>query len=376
MSQNYQDPLIPGFIMRSARAEDNEQLTALIAETMPSNGMIMSFQRQPSYITATHAQYEYPDIQVVVPESQPELIVGMMNLGHRECYINGVIERLRYVGDLRLHREYRGKYVLELMMSYLYQHIPAHDFLQAVILDDNRVARHLLHQERAGFPQPYIYDDIRTFTVTKVKYKSYFSNYSVIQLNPQHLDEANLFIEKMAKHYNFLPSYNFFDLQAGHPYWNGMQMHDFYLVYNAEMCLVGLYGLWDQKSFKQTKVKSYASWLNYFKPFYNLYAQITRNIMLPKAGEAFDYLMLHSMLCAPHDSEVFHSMLHHACLQTKQRGKQAYCLTLACKDQRIDMMSVTRHHKISAKHSFHSFGSNPFDIFAPEKISYFEVGRI
>ncbi len=62
----------------------------------------------PSYLAASQAQYNRPDLKVVVPVDNPSFVVAMMNLGWRYCYINGQADLMRYVADLRMHSEYRG----------------------------------------------------------------------------------------------------------------------------------------------------------------------------------------------------------------------------------------------------------------------------
>lgn len=48
----YRSPNEPNFVVRSATVADDEQLVKLIAETMPSNGMTLAFERYPSYLGA------------------------------------------------------------------------------------------------------------------------------------------------------------------------------------------------------------------------------------------------------------------------------------------------------------------------------------
>lgn len=81
--QIYRSKNEPSFLVRSTTSEDDEQLVQLIAETMPSNGMTLAFERYSTYLRASHAQYNRPDIKLVVPEGNPAPVVGMMNLGWR-----------------------------------------------------------------------------------------------------------------------------------------------------------------------------------------------------------------------------------------------------------------------------------------------------
>ena len=376
-NQIYRSKNEANFLVRSATEADDEQLVQLIAETMPSNGMTLAFERYPSYLAASHAQYNRPDIKLVVPEENPAQVLGMMNLGWRDCFINGQAEGLRYVADLRLHPMHRGNKVLRLLMDYVYDSIPLDTIFESVVLEDNTVACNILHHQRKGFPLPFHYDDIRTFTVSQAEKPKQFAHYRFQQMNSGHVGEANTFIRTMKQHYNFLPTYDFSGLaESNHPFWLGMNIQDFYIMYDQHNQVVGLYGLWNQKPFKQTRVVDYSRPLKLIKPFYNLYAGMRGVLSLPKKNDAFEYLMIHSALCHPEKQGVFASLIFHAKQQTKLHRKQAFCITLANKDPRIHWMRNTTSHVIQAKHYFHSFKANPSDVFDRNKISYFEVGRI
>ena len=208
-NQIYRSKNEPNFLVRDATQADDEQLVQLIAETMPSNGMTLAFERYPSYLSASHAQYNRPDIKLVVPEENPAQVVGMMNLGWRYCFINGQPELLRYVADLRMHPAHRGNKVLRLLMDYV-DEIPLDTIFESVVLEDNTVACNILHNERKGFPKPFHYDDIRTFTVSQAQRPAQFGRYHFEQMNTNHVSEANAFISTMKQHYNFLPNYDFF----------------------------------------------------------------------------------------------------------------------------------------------------------------------
>ncbi|WP_180007878.1 MULTISPECIES: GNAT family N-acetyltransferase [unclassified Acinetobacter] len=365
------------FAVRNATVEDDEQLMKISAETVPSNGITLSYERHPSYLAASHAQYNRPDLKVVVPVDDPSIVIAMMNLGWRYCYINGQPDLMRYVADLRMNPAYRGAKVMRLLMDYLHDEIPQDTIFESVVLNDNIVAASILHHERSGFPLPYFYDEIRTFTVSQAVKPKTFNQYQFKTLTAERVDEANDFILKMKDHYNFLPSYDFNALVDGqNPFWACLNLDDFYLIYDQHNQLVGLYGLWNQKSFKQTRVIDYSRSLKLMKPFYNAYASVRGVLLLPKIHGTFDYLMLHSPLCHPEHLDVFASLIFHAKQQTKQRGKETYCITLAEKDPRIEWMKNTTSHVLKAKHYFHSFKANPYAAFDRKRISYFEVGRI
>lgn len=371
----YRSVKAPEFFLRDATEQDDARLLELISETMPCNGMILSYERSPRYFDATRTQYTTPDIKLVCLEDKPEHIVAMINLGLKRCFINGQDTEMSYVADLRLDPHYRGKKTLNFIMDYVYLHFPKHYFFQSVVLNDNAIARHILHQQRQDFPLPYLYDEVATYTISKVKPPKNHQ-FEVKTLEPSLISSANEFAQSMKQHFNFLPVYDFNDLAQGdHPYWLGMKLEDFKLIYKQGK-VVGLFGLWNQKQFKQTKVKEYSKGLKLVRPFYNFIAKRTGQILLPNQNGYLNYLMIHSALCDPNDREAFEQILYQANLDTKAKNFQTFCITLAEQDPRIQQMKNVKSHIIRAKHALHSFEATPDQYFDRSKISYFEVGRI
>ncbi|NHB57063.1 GNAT family N-acetyltransferase [Acinetobacter shaoyimingii] len=373
----YRSESAPGFLMRDALLTDDEQLTALIAEAMPSNGMILSFDRAPSYFQATRTLYTQPEIKVLVMDDQPDRIIGMVNFGWKDCYINGQHSTIRYVADLRLRSKARGQNTLDIIVEYLYQNVPRESFYESVVLNDNLMARHVLHRPREKFPVPFMYDDITTYTISKVKPPASNLNLRIQTMDETWIERVNQFVDALKDDFNFLPTYDFNQLKEGnHHYWKGMQLSDFSVVLNPENEIVGLFGLWNQKSFKQTRVKKYSLSLKLLRPFYNAWAKQTGQLLLPKEQDSFDYLMLHSALCKPSNVEVYQYILYQAYIQMKQRNKNAFCTTLAHKDPRITAMKDVKAHVMHATHGLHSYETDAYQYFDQDKISYFEVGRI
>lgn len=363
-------------LIRDANEHDDAQLSALVAETMPSNGMVLSFQRSPSYFQAAFVQYSCPEIKVMCLKEQPEKIIAIMNIGFKKCYINNEISQIRYVSDLRIVKKYRGMQTIELMMDYLHSHIAEDEFLQSIVLEDNHLARHMMHKSRPHFPQPYIHDEITTYNISKVPQSFQTDQFKRRVLSKELIPAVNQFVDQMKYHFNFMPNYEFNELlndQSG--FWRGLALDNFSVIFEKEQ-IVGLMGIWNQKSFKQTKVVEYSTRLKWLKPLYNAYANLTGRIKLPQYNEDFEYLMTHSVLCEPSRLEVFAYQLFLLNKQCKALGQSSYCITLSRDDPRKKLADRCQSHKMHAIHALHSFKANPLGQFDRSKVSYFEVGRI
>ena len=375
-TEMYRTKMVEGLHVRPAHISEDQQLVKLIAESMPSNGVLLSFERYPSYFKATQTQYEQPWVMVMAADDQPEKILAMFNLGTRHCYINGLAKPLRYVGDLRIGKTTRGKGLMNLFMLYVKHTFSDQEIYQTVILNDNVIARKVLHANRPGVPAHYISDQVETHTLTGFKVKKQLNpNLSVTHMTRADITPINRFIQHMADYYNFLPAYDFNELLAQHPYWNGLSINDFYIVRRGGQ-IVGLFGLWNQKSFKQTRIADYSQLISFVRPAYNYWAKLTHQLRLPQKGNTLNYMMLHSALCNPYDTELFENILRIAHQKSAAQKCHAICFTLAENDPRRDCKKVIISQKVQAIHAFHCFHDNPLNQFDAKRISYLECGRI
>lgn len=373
---SFRHPAAPQLMMRLADIQDNDQLLELISAPMPSNGVMVGMERSPSYFNATQTQYTDPQPWVIFSDEHPNVIMAMYNIGERPCYVNGQVEQVRYIGDLRVNTKVRGKGLVRMMMKHLPNFIQGDAYVQTLILSGNTAAREMLHQSRSGFPQHYERDLIETLTMTGLKSKvAKDPSLSFKTALPTDVPAMSDWVRQMSAYFNFLPDYHFEDLLAGAPYWRGLNINDFTLVYRDRV-LVGLFGLWNQKPFKQTRIVDYHRLIGVARPFYNIFAQATERMLLPKRGELVPYLMLHSALCDPADVALFDQMVREAYRQTKARGQRALCFSLSQHDPRVAANTAYKGERIIGHHAFHSYGQNPLLSFDAHRVSYIECGRV
>lgn len=371
-------PDFPDWVMRAANPADNQQLLALVASAMPSSGLMLSLSRQPDYAVACQAAFTQSETWVIAAVDQPERLVGMYTLSARPCYVDGQVEMLRYLGDFRIDPAVRGQKLTRLVMRHLRTRLPEQYYAQAVVLADNKVAKQTLHRPHKDFVTHYTDQTLYTMTMTGCRRAGRADAQSELTHRVAvagDVPQMNAFVQSMAQHFNFLPRYDFADVLSQQSYWQGLHISDFSLVFRGRE-LVGLYGLWDQKSFKQTRVISYHPLIVLIRPLYNIWARHNQRLLLPPKGELLEYLMLHSPLCQPDDIDAFDYMVQSAFAQTLQRGVTALCYSLIERDPRRVVQSRHYGNVIRGLHGFYSFGENPAPRFDTQRLTYLECGRI
>ncbi len=374
-NNSYEKDMNTDFFVRPATMHDDEQLATMVAKKMTCAGVKLSFERYPSYLKASHAHYNQPQTMVAVSKREPNKVLAMLNVGKRNCYLNGSIKSLRYVSDFRVN-DVKSNHLTKLLMDYLRSTSPTDELYQSIMLSDQSTLLHTLTHKDSGVPKRFPIDSIETHTLTGFKFtKQLNPNIRVSAMSASDIGEVNRFVAHMSDYYNFLPAYDFNDLLKGDEYWLGLNIDDF-LVFKRNDQIVGLCGLWDQTEFKQTRIGHYGTAFSWLRPVYNYWAKHNKQVELPSKGSIYKCLMLHSALCNPYDTDLFESMLRVAHQAAIKKNFKAICFTLARNDPRRDCSQQFVSQKICASHGFHSFAGNPLKQFDSKRISYLECGRI
>ncbi|MCU4414298.1 hypothetical protein KTH71_09640 [Acinetobacter sp. WU_MDCI_Axc73] len=379
------------FVIREATLLDDQSLKNLIAVPITTRGVLLSFQREPSYFNASDVLYK-KKLHFIIEDTETKNIVACYSNGYRPCYVNGEIQNIRYICDLRVDQNSRGKSLVKMVGEHVKQTMYAPNFSQLIIFNDNHAARAAVQTGKMGMPDYYDEGMIETLTLTGFKdinkisrflqsYKTSnpeCSNSDEIlscQAGPHHIALINEFIAKMANDYNFLPAYDFRELLNQHHYFRGISLSDFHLYFKDDK-LVGIFGLWDQHTFKQTKILNYSLILQIFRPIYNLFAHATQRMPLPAQGDHFKYHLLHTLLCHPKDLTLHHQMILDAYQISKKHGLGIISFTLSHRDPRYTLNTFYKGEKLIGMHGFVSFEEDPRLKFDKNRIPYFEVGRI
>ncbi|MCH7335108.1 hypothetical protein [Acinetobacter sp. NIPH 2699] len=388
LSTPSQQPEKDHLITREATLEDDDALRALIAVPMTTKGVQISFQREPSYFKASDILYKHK-LHVVIEDTVSQKKVACYSNGYRPCYVNREVQNFRYASDLRVDQHYRGKSLVKVLGVHVKENMHAPNFSQMIIFDDNHAARAAIQTPKTGMPDYYDEGLIETLTLTnlgtKRKIIAFLNDSSpnhtdMMQIQsciakPEHIQAMNHFIAEMSHYYNFIPAYNFEELQHGHRYFAGIKLSDFLLYFQNDK-IVGMFGLWDQHTFKQTKILHYSPMIGVLRPIYNLSTLFSKSMPLPKRGESLKYHVLHTLLCHPEALALHHQMLADAYLRSKQLGIGAISFTLSHKDPRYQLNQFYKGERLTGMHGFISFEADPRPNFDNRLIPYLEVGRI
>lgn len=361
------------FLLREAVAADNPALLRLLGVPQPSRGIWMTFERAPDYFHSVAVTHERPHVLVAERRADGE-IVGVASVGSRRLFVNGRVQDVRYGSDLRIATGQQGSRLMIYIARAVRELLQEQGWYQAIILEENQRTRAVLEGARVGMPRYRPHVGITTWTLSSRQRRAATSLQARIA-SLADVPAMNAFLARMADHYQFLPVYDFAAIAAGHGYFKGLGIEDFLLVSDTGG-LRGMVALWNQKSFKQTRVVAYDRLMAWVRPFYNAWAVLSGGFRLPPAGDAFDYRVLHSLLTAPKDREAMDALLDAAWDTGRQRGAAALTLTLADSDPRAAALARFRSVRLRGRHYTVAFNDAAHPHLDPLRIPFFECGRL
>ena len=118
---------------------------------------------------------------------------------------------------------------------------------------------------------------------------------------------------------------------------------DDFIVARQDGQIVGVIGLWDQSSYKQTIVQAYHNWLHRLRPVYNVGLRLAGARPLPPPGQPIHFAYASFICIANNDSGIFRALLRHAYNLAAGRGYPYLMLGLSERDPLLRAPSGQGH---------------------------------
>ena len=325
-----------------ATASSEPEVRRLLRENPVSGNIEVSLEREPNAFHA--AAVTGDEYQLVLAYVNDE--VEPIGLGARfelDAFINGKVQRIGYLSELRATGGFKFRRSL-LLQAYRamrqYHEAGNAAFYLTTIIADNTAARRLLE---AGLSDMPTYSPIEMMATIIIPVRS---GARVRGLNRRVTTATAKDLPAIAGKLNHSgQSYQF------HPFWSentlrspdrcrGLNAGDF-LVCHDEGRFRGCLALWDQRSFKQTVIRGYASRLAYLRPAYNLVAPLFRRPRLPAPGASLESGFLSHLAVEAEDEATAVSLIRQACRHGSQRGLEYVMIGVA---ERNPICAAIRRH--------------------------------
>jgi hypothetical protein len=305
--------------MEKILISENETL-AFFNRPEKRGGVAFYLSREPSFFQALEVEGETSEVYSIVDGRTGE-IAGACVCSVKECYINGIPEKVAYYNSIKIAPGYRGGWVLARMVKTMRAHAPENCRICFFsLMQDNKVSRALFFSGRSMLPFVKPVSEYKTLIFKPSKHKIKIpSGVRIVRATEIPVEELTDFLNREGARKTLFPVYkkqHFLDPHKG--LLRGLDREQLWVAVNQQG-IVGTLGLWNQTPFRRWVLYRTFSF-SFLQPFVNLWARIKGMPLMP--GRKQDILCKYlALICITNnDKEVFTALFHHVMHQEALSG--------------------------------------------------------
>jgi len=244
-----------------AGSRDDEGIRRLVeSQAMPGRVRI-SFCREPRFSLGCDVTGDDP--RVLVARTEPEdVVVGVACRSVRHVFLNGRPQRIGYLGQLRVHERWRGRWLVArgfAALKELHRADPLPAYLVSIVDGNHEAAGVLVHRRRRAFPVFREAARYVTYAVPSGRPAAWNArDLEIVPGSGDRLDEIASFLMTEGRRRQISSVWTAGALRALDLY--GLSLRDI-LVARRHGRIVGTIALWDQSAYKQSIIRGYTGWL-------------------------------------------------------------------------------------------------------------------
>lgn len=317
------------FTLDIATPDDDRDIRALLARNPVPGRVTLTYEREPSYFEGCRLAGD--DYQVLVArESSTGRLAGVACQSVRRMYVNGRVERVGYLGQLRVDPDFRGRWLVSRGFQRL-RELGANRGARlhiATITDESTTARDLLvGSPRAHFPRFEPYAGLRTLALPRrAGARRRASEIRVSVAGAGDLDDVLTFVNDVGRTRQFFPVVGRRDVGDD-------EVSDrTLLVARRGTHTVGALLVWDQSACKQVVVRGYSGGLRRLRPVVNTGLWMRGLPRLPAVGAQVRHAFAAFVSVADGDVGAFVALVESSRHLAHERGIDFVTLGLAERD--------------------------------------------
>jgi hypothetical protein len=307
-------PVVPlpksQFDIDLATSADDLELRQLLRRNPIPGPISVTFEREPSFFDSCRIRGDF--VQVGVGrDRRTGKIVGLGTRSIASAFVNGNPTPVGNLSDLRLEPEYRGGTLIARGYRFLkYLHEDGRTKLYTtMIFAGNHAALKTIASGRAGLPR---YHDMGVIHSPGINIRrtrpAVCADCDILCGSEELLPEIVDCLNRNNARRQFAPVHTVAMFEGR---WREFRPEDFVVAVRGSR-VMGALGCWDQSSFKQTRVSSYAPPLRWLLPVANALSPLTRSPRFPIAGEEIPYFYIGFVAVDGDDLRVFRALLRFA----------------------------------------------------------------
>jgi hypothetical protein len=167
------------------------------------------------------------------------------------------------------------------------------------------------------------------------------NTFEICPATPTDLPAITAFLRQHGSTKQFFPVYSEGDF-CNSPTTLGFRLEDF-VVARQDGEIVGVIGLWDQSSFKQTIVRAYSGSLRQFKSLYNGWLRLSGAKPLPSPGQPIHFAYATFICIAENNRDTFGILLQNVYNLAVERGYAYLMVGLSTRDPLLGVVQKFAH---------------------------------
>ncbi len=330
-----------------ARPSDDASLRRLLRENAMGDQIAVSLECEPSFFDALSIEGAC-DQTVVARDTNAERIVAMGSRSERESFVNGQPARIGYLGHLRIDSTHRRRSGL---LRQGFASVKPRGSEDGSILDltcimaENRSAIRLLTAGLRSLPRYIEQERIFTLAISTSRAVRRPSR-DRVHIEPgslRRLDEIVACLNRNNRRFQFAPRWTSVHLTSSKRC-RGLALTDFHVALSNGV-VIGCVARWNQRTFKQVVIRSYAPSLRLARPWLNCVAPFVGQPRLPRMGECVNSVFLSHLAVDGDDPTVTLSLLEAARREALACGDDLMILGLTGRHPLLDVIRQRVSHR-------------------------------
>jgi hypothetical protein len=251
------------------------------------------------------------DSRILVARSAEDgAVVGVACRSIRSAFVNGVEQRLGYLGQLRIDERYRGRWLVSRGFSLLAKidrEDPLPAYLTAIVDGNDEATGVLVGKRRRSFPAYRLAARYVTLALPLWRSKPALGGpEDIAPATSDALPEVVRFLRRDGARRQFFSAWtesSLRDLTA-----LGLRIEDI-RVARVGGEIAGVMALWDQTAYKQAVVRGYSGWLKLVASVSTIGAPLFPRAIVPGVGDALRSAYAAFICVANDDSRLFGRLL-------------------------------------------------------------------
>jgi hypothetical protein len=332
-----------------ATPADDSELRRLLRENPIPGTISVSFEREPDYFIGANVGNSFHQTVIARDRNNGE-IIAMGSRSIRDVYINGTVQRVGYLSDLRITQRYRVmRRALIRALAFFHQlhqdgQVP---FYLSSIIEDNLPARRLFSAGLPGLPCFQEYARLYTLAIYCRRKRRNLPMPDGLRLtrgSSAQINEIATCIQYNGARYQFNPHWNSNSLFSPDQT-PDLAPENFFLAQEGER-VVGCLALWDQRRFKQTIVRCYSGSLARWRGLMNVGARILGWPVLPSPNEPFHYSYASHLAVDDDNRQIFAGLLRALYNHAVTQGNSYFMIGLSEASPFLPVVTASYRHLV------------------------------